>query len=116
MENGVNKASGVDYVCVRHCSSERNANYWASGSVKCTAVATVSARWTIELVCNLTVGGVSHSHPQNLKVASPRSPDVNQPTDSNQRGIQAQPAMVRPALPPSPTLYLYGCVCETECV
>lgn len=59
MENGVNKAS-----CVRHCSSERNANYWASGSVKCTAVVTVSARWTIELLCNLTVGGVSRSHPR----------------------------------------------------
>lgn len=48
---------------------ERNANYWASGSVKCTAVVTVSARWTIELVYNLTVGGVSRSHTNNHPVA-----------------------------------------------
>lgn len=41
--------------CVFHCS-KRNANYWASGSVKCTAVVTVSARWTIELVYKLTEG------------------------------------------------------------
>lgn len=35
---------------------------------------TVNARRTIELVYNLTVGGVSRSHP----VASPSFPNVNQ--------------------------------------
>ena len=59
-----------------HCS-KRNANYWASGSVKCTAVVTVSARWTIELVYNLTVGGVSRSHPKNHPVALASSANVN---------------------------------------
>lgn len=80
----MNKASCDDCVrvCVCHCSSERNANYCASGSVKCTAVATVSARWTIELTCKLTVGDVSRSHPQNHRVALAPFPDVNQPTDS----------------------------------
>lgn len=38
--------------------SERISNYWASGTVKCAAVVTVSARWAIELVCKMTVGGV----------------------------------------------------------
>lgn len=38
------------------------ANYWASGSVKSAAVVTVSARWTIELVFNKTVGGVFSFH------------------------------------------------------
>lgn len=38
------------------------ANYWASGSVKLAAVVTVSARWTIELVFNKTVGGVFSFH------------------------------------------------------
>lgn len=33
-----------------------NANYWASHSVKCTAVETVSAPWTARFVCILTVG------------------------------------------------------------
>lgn len=59
-------------------SSRRNANYWASGSVKCTAVATVSARWTIELVYNMTVGGVSSFHPKNYPVLLPSFANVNQ--------------------------------------
>lgn len=52
------------HVCARMCVSgctKSNTNYWASGSVKCTAVVTVSARWTIELPYILTVGGVSVS-------------------------------------------------------
>lgn len=57
----------VWYFCF-HCS-QRNANYSASGSVEFTAVVTVSARWTIKLVHNLTVGGVSRSHPENQTVA-----------------------------------------------
>lgn len=67
----------VLFVICSHCS-KRNANYWASGSVKCTAVVTVSARWTIELVYNLTVGGVSRSHPKNHPVALASSANVNQ--------------------------------------
>lgn len=59
-------------------SSKRNANYWASGSVKCTAVVTVSARWTIELVYNMTVGGISRSHPRIYPVALTSSANVNQ--------------------------------------
>lgn len=39
--------------------TKSNTNYWASASVKCTAVVTVSARWTIELPYSLTVGGVA---------------------------------------------------------
>lgn len=49
-------------VCVCVCMvAKSNSNYWASASVKCTAVVTVSARWTIELPYSLTVGGVSVS-------------------------------------------------------
>lgn len=48
-------------VCVCVWLQKSNTNYWASASVKCTAVVTVSARWTIELPCSLTVGGVSVS-------------------------------------------------------
>lgn len=90
-----------------YCSSKRNANYWASGSVKCTAVVTVSARWTIELAYNLTVGGVSRSHPKNRKVAAPCSPDVNQPADSKRN--EAKPAAVVRSHPsPTPNLYSYS--------
>ncbi len=39
------------------------ANYWASHSVKCTAVVTVSAPWAVKFVCILTVGGFT-PHPQ----------------------------------------------------
>ncbi len=70
-----------------HCS-KRHANYWASGSVKCTAVVTVSARWTIELVYNLTVGGVSRSHPRNHPVALPSSANVNQQVAFKTQGNQ----------------------------
>lgn len=90
------------YMCVRSClcksvsvcshCSKRNTNYWASGSVKCTAVVTVSARWTIELVYNLTVGGVSRSHPENHRVALPSSANVNQQVGFKAPGIQAKPA------------------------
>lgn len=67
--------------CVFHCS-KRNANYWASGSVKCTAVVTVSARWTIELLYKLTVGQCqSRSHSKNHRVALPCSANVNQQVD-----------------------------------
>ncbi len=76
-----------------HCS-KRNANYWASGSVKCTAVVTVSARWTIELVYNLTVGGVSCSHPKNHPVALPSSANINQQVAFNAQTNQAIPAIL----------------------
>lgn len=68
------------YVSVNVCAhcSKRNANYWASASVKCTAVVTVSARWTSERANNLTVGGVFRSHPKNHRVTLPCSADVNQ--------------------------------------
>lgn len=75
-------------------------------------MATVSARWTIELVCNLTVGGVSRSHPQNLKVASLRSPDVNQPAGSKPGGIGAEPA--QPSRPPPLFIHLGVCVRENK--
>lgn len=83
----------VQFVFFLHCS-KRNANYWALGSVKCTAVVTVSARWTIELVYNLTVGGVSRSHPKNHPVALPSSANVNQQVDFEAQGNQALPAML----------------------
>lgn len=76
-----------------HCAKE-NANYWASGSVKCTDVVTVSARWTIELVYNLTVGGYSHSHPKNHPVALPSSANVNQQIDFKAQGNQAIPEIL----------------------
>lgn len=69
--------------------SKRNANYWASGSVKCTAVVTVSARWTIELLYNLTVGGISRSHPRNHPVALPSSANVNQQVAFKAQGNKA---------------------------
>lgn len=59
-------------------SSNSNANYWASGSVKCTAVVTVSARWTIELLYDMTVGGVSRFHPKNCPVLLLSFANVNQ--------------------------------------
>ena len=40
-------------------SIKPNANYWASHSVKCTAVGTVRATWTVELLYMLTVLGLS---------------------------------------------------------
>ena len=85
---------GVRVLCdiFFHCS-ERNANYWASGSVKCTAVVTVSARWTIELLYNLTVGGVSRSHTNNHPVALPSSSNVNQQVAFKAQGNQAIPAI-----------------------
>ena len=64
-----------------HCS-KRIANYWASGSVKCTAVVTVSARWTIELVYNMTVGGVSSFHTKNHLALLPSFANVNQQVSS----------------------------------
>lgn len=47
---------------------------------------TVSARWTIELVYNLTVGGVSRSHPKNHPVALPSSANINQQGAFEARG------------------------------
>lgn len=76
-----------------HCS-KRNANYWASGSVKCTAVVTVSVRWTIELAYNLTVGGVSRSHSKNHPVALLSSANVNQQVAFKAQGNQAVPAIL----------------------
>lgn len=71
------------------CCSKENANYWASGSVKCTAVVTVNALRTIELVYNLTVGGVSCFHPNSHPVASPSSPNVNQAQGNNALSVVA---------------------------
>lgn len=66
-------------------SSKSNANYWASGSVKCTAVVTVSARWTIELLYDMTVGGVSRFHP-NCPVLLLSFANVNQKVSLEARG------------------------------
>lgn len=99
----MNVLSAVIYVCVVcaqllmlvrllfffSIAQKENANYWASGSVKCTAVVTVSARWTIELVYILTVGGVSRSHPKNHQVALPSSANVNQQVAFKTQGNKA---------------------------
>lgn len=79
-------------VCV-HCS-KTNANYWASASVKYTAVVTVSARWTSERANNLTVGGVFHSHPKNHRVTLSCSADVNQRVACKTQRLYAQLATV----------------------
>lgn len=66
--------NGWKHVCVHiwHCFLSLSpsfphlnpgANYWASHSVKCTAVVTVSAPWAVKFVCILTVGGFT-PHPQ----------------------------------------------------
>lgn len=63
---------------------------------------TVSARWTIELVYNLTVGGFSRSHPKNHPVALLSSANVNQQVTFNAHGNQAIPAFLH--LNPFPRL------------
>lgn len=55
---------------------------------------TVSARWTIELVNNLTVGGVSRSHPKNHPVALPSSANVNQQVAFKAHANEAIPAIL----------------------
>lgn len=59
--NSLNMFVVVNCVVVCVWLQKSNTNYWASVSVKCTAVVTVSARWTIELPYSLTVGGISVS-------------------------------------------------------
>lgn len=75
------------------------ANYWASHSVKCTAVVTVSAPWAVKFVCILTVGGFT-PHPQ------PPLPPFPSPSLSAEKlqNFTSMPASISRRPPPPPLL------------